>query len=148
MGGGAGLVASCDMAVWVEGAVMGFTEVAIGLIPAVISKFVMEKIGKTHSSRYFLTGERFKGPEAQRIGLVTQTLGTEEELDQAVEKITTQLTKVSPQAVRKAKQLVEKVSQFSSVEASRSFVTQEIAKIRVSEEGQEGLKSFLEKRKP
>lgn len=148
LGGGAGLVAACDMAFCVDRAVMGFTEVNIGLIPAVISKFVMEKIGKNNCRRYFLTGERFSGPPAKDMGLVNESVATIEELDEVVQQVTDQLKSASPQAVRKAKVLIEEVSAFPSANASRAFVTEQIASIRVSPEGQEGLQAFLEKRTP
>jgi len=146
LGGGAGLVAACDMAITHQAATFGFTEVCIGLIPAVISRFVMDKVGKSNCSRYFLTGERFSGLVAKDIGLVNDSLSTPQGMDEAVCSLVDQIAKASPAAVKRAKFVIERVSQFSSIEASRAFVTEEIAAIRVSHEGQEGLKSFLEKR--
>lgn len=148
LGGGAGLVAACDMAITHNEASFGFTEVAIGLIPAVISRFVMEKIGKSNCSRYFLTGERFNGLVAKDIQLVNASFATMGEADEEINRIVAQIAKVSPAAVHRAKHLIEQVQRFSCVEQSKEFVTEEIAAIRVSAEGQEGLKSFLEKRAP
>jgi len=148
LGGGAGLAAACDIAITHHGASFGLTEVCIGLIPAVISRFVMDKIGKANCARYFLTGERFSGPVAKHIGLVNDSLATPDDMDEAVSAIVAQIAKASPAAVKRAKSLIEQVSHFESAQASEAFVTEEIASIRVSAEGQEGLKSFLEKRNP
>lgn len=126
---------------------MGFTEVGIGLLPAVISPFVMEKIGKANCSRYFLTGERFKGQTAMKIGLVSESFATVEEMDAGVADLVKAFCRNSPQAMTKAKLLIEEVSKMS-IGDSKDYVTSQIAAIRVSPEGQEGLKSFLEKRKP
>lgn len=147
LGGGAGLVSACDIALSVDSAVMGFTEVGIGLLPAVISPFVMEKIGKANCSRYFLTGERFKGQTATKIGLVSESFATVEELDAGVQQLLKSFCRNSPQAMKKAKLLIEQVSNMTIWE-SKEYVSGEIAAIRVSPEGQEGLQSFLEKRKP
>jgi len=150
LGGGSGLVAACDFALALDTAKLGFTEVGLGLIPAVISPFCIGKIGAVHASRYFLTGERFSAEEAQRIGLVTQVHKTIEELDAAVEKITAVIANNSPAAVRAAKQLVKDVTQKGLTldkEETKQFVTKGIASIRVSKEGQAGLHAFLNKQK-
>lgn len=147
LGGGAGLVSACDIAMSVDTAVLGFTEVGIGLLPAVISPFVMEKIGKANCSRYFLTGERFKGPVAVKLGLCSESFATVEELDAAVSELLKAFSRNSPQAMTKAKLLIEQVSNMTIAD-SKEYVSGQIAAIRVSPEGQEGLKSFLEKRKP
>lgn len=147
LGGGAGLVSACDIGLSIDKAVFGFTEVQIGLIPAVISGFVTNKIGKSNSSRYFLTGERFGGQRAQQIGLVSESFETIEELDAAVEGVVKNLSRASPAAVSRAKQLIEEIDGLT-VANTRPLVSAAIAAIRVSEEGQEGLQAFLEKRKP
>ena len=101
-GGGAGLVAACDMAFAVDHCRFGFTECKLGLIPAVISPFVMSRIGRTHASRYFLTAERFGSAEAQRIGLVQNSHADLAGLDAEVERVIGEIANNSPQAVRSA----------------------------------------------
>ena len=111
LGGGSGLVAACDFAFALESAKLGFTEVGLGLIPAVISRFCIDKISVTHAARYFVTGERFSATEGQRIGLISSVYSTAEELDAAIEKITGTINNNSPAAVRAAKQLVKDITQ-------------------------------------
>lgn len=147
LGGGAGLVSACDVAFSVEKAKFGLTEVKLGLAPAVISRFVMDKIGKANCSRYFLTGERFGAAEAVRVGLVQQYAADEEELDALVASTVASIDENSPAAVRACKVLIDRVSHMTITE-SRPYVTAEIAKLRVSAEGQDGLSAFLNKRKP
>jgi methylglutaconyl-CoA hydratase len=149
LGGGSGLAAACDFSLAVKTAKFGFTEVRLGLIPAVISPFVMRKIGSGNASRYFLTGEIFAADEAQRIGLVQQAFETLEDLDASLLKILEQLYTTSPLAVKAAKSLVATVpSKQTSEETLKDYVTEQIATIRVSPEGQEGVQSFLDKRSP
>jgi len=147
LGGGSGLVASCDFAFSVKSAVLGFTEVKLGLVPAVISRFVMDKIGKGHASRYFLTGERFTADTAVRVGLVQQAFDTADEMDTTVNKVIDEIAGNSPAAMRSCKQLIETVSQ-QSIRGSKDAVAKIIAEARASAEGQEGLTAFFEKRKP
>jgi methylglutaconyl-CoA hydratase len=138
LGGGCGLVACSDVVVAAPDAVFAFSEVKLGIIPAVISPFALAKIGETAARRYFLTGERFDAQTAFRIGLVHE-LATE--LDPAVERIVAELRTAGPEAARHAKQLV--------LERPDSLGTERrIAQRRTSDEGQEGLRAFLEKRKP
>ncbi len=149
VGGGAGLVAASDIAVALESAQFGFTEVKLGLIPAVISPFVIEKIGRGNASRYFLTGERFGALEAVQNGLVHEVVATEELLNARVEKMAADIVSNSPAAVARCKKLIQAVGSMSYNDPStRLFVAGEIAGIRVSAEGQEGLSAFFEKRKP
>lgn len=147
LGGGSGLVAACDMAFAVRGAALGFTEVRLGLVPAVISRFVMDKVGHAGASRLFLTGERFSGGDAERAGLVNRAVDTADELDDEVDAVVAELARTSPAAAAQCKELIAGVSGLT-VAASRDFVAGEIARARVSAEGQEGLAAFLEKRKP
>jgi len=148
-GGGSGLVAACDMAFATNNAKFGFTEVKLGLVPAVISPFVMEKIGKSNCSRFFLTGERFSAEEAKRIGLIQDYFLSEKELEEAIDKICNEIASSGPNAVKICKQLIQKVSAMDMHETStKSFVTDIIAKVRISEEGQSGLNSFLNKTQP
>ena len=135
LGGGSGLVAAADVALAGEDAVFGFSEVKLGIIPAVISPFVLARIGAS-ARRYFLTGERFDAATALRIGLVHEVA---HELDAAVETLVRELLTGGPQAVRAAKRLVRE--RVRSEELPRIAAT-----LRASEEGQEGLRAFLEKR--
>jgi enoyl-CoA hydratase/carnithine racemase len=137
LGGGSGLVACADIAIAAPDAVFGFSEVKLGIIPAVVSPFVLPKIG-AHARRYFLTGERFGSDTALRIGLVHKVA---EDLDAAVEGVVAELLTSGPQAVREAKRLLaaRPVGQQTAEIAAR---------LRAGEEGQEGLRAFLDKRKP
>ena len=115
-----------------------FSEVKLGIIPSVISPFALAKIGESAARRYFVTGERFDAATAFRIGLVHEVA---EDLDAAVERIVAELRTAGPEAARHAKQLV--------LERPDSLGTERrIAQRRTSDEGQEGLRAFLEKRKP
>jgi enoyl-CoA hydratase/carnithine racemase len=135
LGGGSGLVACADIAIAAPDAVFGFSEVKLGIIPAVISPFVLPKIG-AHARRYFLTGERFGAETALRIGLVHELSG---DLDAAVDAVVADLLTAGPEAVRAAKRLVR--------ERPEGEQTAQIAAgLRAGDEGQEGLRAFLEKR--
>jgi methylglutaconyl-CoA hydratase len=136
LGGGSGLTACADIALASPDAVFGFTEVRLGIIPAVISPFVLGKIG-AHARRFFLTGERFDAETALRIGLVHEVA---EDLDGAVERILSELLQSGPEATRAAKRLVREQPQ-SGDELARLA-----ARMRTSPEGQEGLRAFLDKR--
>jgi len=138
LGGGAGLVACADIAVSAEDAVFAFSEVKLGLIPAVISPFVLAKIGPSAARRYFLTGERFDAATALRIGLVHDVVA---DLDGGIERVLAELLTAGPEAVRAAKLLVR--DRPAGIETARR-----IAEQRASAEGQEGLRAFLEKRPP
>ena len=146
LGGGSGLVAACDVAVAAEGAQFGFTEVRLGLVPAVISTFVLPKIGMRAARRYFLTGERFGAPEALAMGLVHE-VAAPEALEARVEAIALQILQSGPSAVARAKRLLREVAGLPRGEAIEHTI-RTIAEIRVSPEAQEGLGAFLEKRKP
>ena len=138
LGGGAGLVACADIAVADERAVFAFSEVKLGIIPAVISPYALAKIGPSAARRYFVTGERFDAATALRIGLVHELA---EDLDAAVERVVAELRTAGPEATRHAKKLV--------LERPDGLATERrIAQRRTSEEGQEGLRAFLEKRNP
>jgi len=137
LGGGAGLVAAVDIAIAEPGTVFAFSEVKLGIIPAVISPFTLAKIGPGAARRYFLTGERFDAEAALRIGLVSEVAA---ELDAAVERVVEELLSAGPHAARWAKRLVRE--RPDGPETARW-----IAERRASEEGQEGLRAFLEKRK-
>ncbi|WP_329740912.1 enoyl-CoA hydratase-related protein [Dyella sp. A6] len=146
-GGGVGLVACCDIAIGVDTAKFGLTEVKLGLVPAVISPYVIAAIGLRQARRLFLTGEIFDAAEAQRIGLLHQAVPAEA-LDETVAFVLKLLAKAGPGAQREAKQLAFRMGGVDAAAAAR--IDQEnaalIARLRVSEEGQEGLTAFLDKR--
>jgi len=138
LGGGCGLVACCDIAVAEPTAQFAFSEVKLGIVPAVISPFALAKIGTTAARRYFVTGERFSATEALRIGLIHEVT---DDLDGAVERVVGELLSAGPSAARTAKELA-RAPQSAEETAGR------IAAHRTSQEGQEGLRAFLEKRSP
>jgi len=145
--GGVGLVAACDIAVSVDTAQYCLSEVKLGLIPATISPYVIRAMGARAAHRYFLTAERFDASEAHRIGFIHEVV-TADALDAKVAEITQALVNASPQAVKACKQLVQDVAgQELSAELIARTV-KGIADIRSSEEGKEGVQSFLQKRKP
>lgn len=121
----------------------------MGLIPAVISPFVISKIGSSNARRYFLTGERFSAVQASQIGLLNSVYETEEEMDKEVERIIQEIRTAGPVAVQQCKKLIAAVSEMDLEDpTTKQFVCSQIASIRVSEEGQEGLNAFLNKQKP
>lgn len=144
-GGGAGLVAVCDVAVAVEGAEFGFTEVRLGIVPAVVSPYAVRKIGLSHARALFTTGERFDAAWAERIGLVHFAVPGEQ-LDETVDAVVASCLAAGPRAVAVAKQLPERVlGDLDQVGAWSAEIT---AAVRAGEEGQEGLAAFLEHRPP
>jgi methylglutaconyl-CoA hydratase len=146
-GGGVGLVAACDMAVALESAVFCLSEVKLGIIPAVISSFVLHKTGPSAFRRYAITAERFGGAEAKRMGLVSETADTPETMDAVINSLTEAIKANGPQAVAACKSVIGEVLAFNW-DRALDITTQRIAARRVSDEGQEGMKSFLEKRNP
>ena len=146
LGGGAGLVAACDIPVAALGTQFGFTEVRLGIIPAVISPYVLGKIGESAARELFLTGERFEAVRAVEIGLVRAAV-PEEDLDATVERRVEELLKAGPRAIAEAKALIREVS-WRRIEEMQRYTVERIADLRVSAEGQEGMRAFLEKRKP
>lgn len=146
LGGGAGLVAVADVAVAEEGARFGFTEVRLGLVPAVISPFVVRKIGASAARELFLTGERFSAARAAAIGLVHRVVKLDE-LDAATDERVGELLQAAPGAVAAAKVLLRGV-EGRPPDAVRDLACETIAERRASPEAQEGLRAFLEKRGP
>ncbi len=146
-GGAVGLVSCCDMAVAAEGASFALSEVKIGLVPATISPYVIRAIGERAARRYFVTGERFKADEALRIGLLSEVVA-EELLDERIDKLVTAILGNGPEAVRAAKDLITSVAGQPLSDDLIEDTCARIAHIRVSEEGQEGLAAFLDKRAP
>jgi len=146
LGGGVGLLTACDIAVADAGAQFGFPEVRLGLIPAVVSTFVLPRIGVRSARRYFLTGERFGAPQALAIGLVHEVT-TPDQLDPTIDRIVRELLQAGPRALTAAKKLLRDAASLPREQAIQETI-RAIAEIRVSPEAQEGLGAFLEKRKP
>jgi methylglutaconyl-CoA hydratase len=146
-GGGVGLVACCDIAIGVPEAKFGFTESKLGLLPAVISPYVVAAIGARNARRYFATAEIFGAEEAQRIGLLHEVVNTTA-LDTAVRRQIDLLLKAGPVAGASAKALVRAVGGHADGARRDADNAALIARLRVSAEGQEGLSAFLDKRKP
>ncbi len=146
LGGGTGLVAASDIAIASEDAIFGFTEVRLGIIPAVISPFAIEKLGPGSARALFLLGRRFNGVEAARLGLVFRSVPAAD-LGDEIENCLADLLRGSPMALKAAKELAQSLSP----QAPQSHIprcAEAIAKIRGSEEAQEGLSAFLERRRP
>lgn len=144
-GGAIGLIACCDMAIGSKLSKFCLSEVKLGLIPATISTYVIEAIGARQARRYFSTAEVFSARRARRIGLLNEVVA-EEELDRTIENIVEHILKNSPLAITAAKQLIQEVQHLNKSEDIISITSEKIAKIRVSEQGQEGLNAFLQKR--
>jgi methylglutaconyl-CoA hydratase len=146
LGGGAGLVACCDIAVAAETAQIGFSEVRLGLVPAVISQYVVPKIGVSQARALFVSGERISAMRAYEIGLV-HAVTDEAGLDATVAAVATGLLACGPEAVGAAKRLVDAIWSLERDEARR-YAVEAIAVARTGAEGQEGIRAFLEKRRP
>ena len=147
LGGGVGLCAVSDVVLATAGATFGFTEVKLGIIPAVISTFVVPKIGESHARALFATGQRFDAERALRIGLVHEVVPDEAALDERIDEILGELRSAGPTAARAAKALVREIRTLGAEEAAR-HTPRHIAQQRTLDEGQEGLAAFLEKRPP
>ena len=146
-GGALGLISCCDMAIGADDAQLCLSEVRIGLAPAVISPFVVQAMGERAARRYALTAERFSGLRARELGLLAESYPAAE-LDARVEDWIANLLLNSPQAMRASKELLREVGSGELTPALRRYCENAIARIRVSPEGQEGLRAFLEKRTP
>jgi methylglutaconyl-CoA hydratase len=158
LGGGSGLVATCDLVVAAEEARFGFTEVRLGIVPATISPFVIERIGSVRARALFATGEIFGAAEAQRIGLVDRVLPLEE-LDHEIDRVLGAILGAAPLASREAKRLADEIGRRLSGDAGGGSApclepslaeetARRIAAMRSGPEGREGLTAFLEKRRP
>ncbi|HYT75171.1 MAG TPA: enoyl-CoA hydratase-related protein [Vicinamibacterales bacterium] len=146
LGGGAGLAAVCDIVVAAEDTSFAFTEVKLGILPAVISPYAIAKIGRSAARELFLTGARFSAARAKEIGLV-HAVGDASEIDRIVAKYVNDLLTAAPEAVAAAKQMIAEVAARSRTEAV-DYTIAAIADRRVSKEGQEGMRAFLDKRPP
>ena len=146
-GGGLGLVAACDMAFAARGATFCLSETRLGLIPATIGPYVVRAIGRRNALRYFQTAERFDGTEALRIGLL-HTVVAAEQLDPYIAGVLDALSQTSLQATREAKRLVHDIAERPLTDQLLADTAERIALVRSSEDGREGVRAFLQKRKP
>lgn len=146
IGGGAGLVAVCDLVIASEKAKFSLSEVKLGLVPACISPYVLRRVGERVARELFLTGERIDACKALEFGLVNQVV-PDDKLDEAVDERIKQLLSSGPKALAMCKDLLQKIPGMGFEEFKR-YTAEVIAKLRISEEGQEGMNAFLEKRKP
>jgi len=148
MGGGAGIVAACDMAVAVKGAKFAFSEVKLGLIPATIAPYVIEAVGPRVARALFATAELFDADRAKDYGLVSQVLASAEDIDGFVRSLSDAMKACAPGAVGDAKRLVNDLAGRHIDHGMMEDTARRIARARVSAEGQEGVRAFLDKRKP
>ncbi len=146
LGGGAGLVACCDYVIAVDTAMLGFTEVRLGLLPAVISPFVIAKIGESQARATFMSGVRFNVNRALMMGLVHQ-ISSFDKLDEDLEVIINEFLQAAPVASSLAKVLIAEVVKKKSLEEAKNYTCEMISKVRTAVEGQEGMSALLEKRK-
>jgi methylglutaconyl-CoA hydratase len=145
LGGGVGLVSVCDYVVAVEDALMGFTEVRLGLIPAVISPYCISKVGESNARAWMISGDRFNAVEAKRMGLVHETVVLAD-LDTKIEEVKKKFLAAGPIAAKEAKKLIRGV--MKNLKSSEDFACNMITERRVSAEGQEGMRALLSKDKP
>jgi methylglutaconyl-CoA hydratase len=141
-----GVASCCDIVVAAESAVFSFSEVRIGLVPACISPFVIRRIGEGRARELFLTGERITAQRAYEIGFVNK-VAPEAELDDTVNGYVKHFLSCGPEALKACKTMLEEVPQMPLGDA-REYTADMIARLRISDEGLEGMKAFLEKRKP
>ncbi len=147
IGGANGLLAACDMAVCDDDTVFSLSEVKIGIVPACISPFVIKRVGEYGSKELMLTGRRINGKEAEWFRLVNKSLPAQE-LDEYLDKLKGMLLTSGPKAVGHCKVLIDQVSNKITLQEALTYTAKMIAEIRSSDEGQEGMAAFLEKRKP
>ncbi|MBW3612550.1 MAG: enoyl-CoA hydratase/isomerase family protein [Chloroflexi bacterium] len=147
LGGGMGLCAVADVVIATVDATFGFTETKLGIVPAVISTFVVPKIGESHARALFATGQRFDAERARRIGLIHEIVEDEAALNDRIAGILDELRSAGPTAIRGAKALARAPRLLGAEEAHRRTPSA-IARQRTTEEGQEGLRAFVEKRSP
>jgi len=144
-GGGLGLLAVCDLTIAVPGLKFAFSEVKLGIIPSVISTFIVKRTGIANMRRLFITGERFSSEYAKEIGLIDYVVPLES-FDAEIKKYVELIRSSGPNAIKEVKNLVDKCQQLD-LERYKEFTVEKIAELRVSKEGQEGINAFLEKRK-
>ncbi|MFZ5729998.1 MAG: enoyl-CoA hydratase [Phenylobacterium sp. RIFCSPHIGHO2_01_FULL_70_10] len=147
-GGGAGLVAACDMAIAKADAKFAFSEVKLGIVAATISPYVVAAVGPRTARGLFATGRVFDAAHAEKIGLVTEAVADEAALEAAMEQLIDGMLACGPVAVAESKRIVDRVTHERIDRGVMEETARTIARVRVSEEGQEGVRAFLEKRKP
>lgn len=148
-GGGVGLVSACDISISLSSAQFCLSEVKLGILPAVILPYVIQKIGLPAAKRYSITAERFSAETAKDLGLVTELAASEHEANEILNTLIQALSKTSPDAVKQCKKLIGSLSPyFTDWQAVDALTTDAIARQRVSNDGQEGMRAFLEKRTP
>ena len=147
LGGGAGLVAVCDVGIAAEGTTFGFPEVRLGIVPAAIAPYVVQKIGWSQARRFFLTGDRFPAEVALSLGLVHRVVPAAG-LDAAVAEVVASFLASGPEALAREKRLLKGMNALAPDGALLDLTARSIAEARAGTEGQEGLTAFLEKRKP
>src|SRR5207249_7327439 len=147
LGGGAGLVAASDIAMALESVQFGFTEVKLGIIPAIIGPFVIARVGPGRAREFFITGERFLAPIALNIGLIQHVAAHELALDGLIDSKISQILTSAPGAIAAAKELIFGVA-ARTLESSHEFAADAIARARTSEEAQAGMQAFLQRQKP
>ena len=146
IGGGTGMVAVCDIVIASEKAVFSLSEVKLGLVPACISPYVIRRMGDKNCREYFLTGERLTADKALTAGLVNRVV-PESKLNEEIDKLIYQLISSGPKALAVCKKLLDRVPPMNQKEFG-VYTAEVITKLRMSDEGQEGMKAFFEKRKP
>ena len=144
-GGGLGLIAACDITIAVPDLKFAFSEVNLGIIPSVISTYIVRRIGLSNMKRLFITGEAFSSEHAKEIGLIDYVVASEK-FDEKVQKYIKIIHSSGPKAIKEVKNLVNKCEKMD-VKKYKEFTVKKIAELRVSKEGQEGINAFLEKRK-
>jgi methylglutaconyl-CoA hydratase len=147
LGGANGLLAACDLAYAADTALFSLSEVKIGIIPACISPYVIKRVGESGARELMLTGRRIDGKEAERFRLVNKSVPPEK-LDETVEEVIANLRTSGPEAMKQVKVLIHEVCNHLTFKEAYEYTARMIADIRASEEGQEGMNAFLEKRKP
>lgn len=147
IGGANGLLAACDIALCDQDTVFSLSEVKIGIVPACISPYVIKRVGEYGARELMLTGRRISGTEAEKYRLVNKSL-PESELMNHCSEIIDLLKSSGPQAISQCKKLIDEVTNSITLDEALSYTAQMIAEIRASDEGQEGMAAFLEKRKP
>jgi methylglutaconyl-CoA hydratase len=147
IGGANGLLAACDIALCDHETIFSLSEVKIGIVPACISPYVIKRVGEFPARELMMTGRRISGPEAEKYRLVNRSLPSGE-LISTVEDIISLLRSSGPKAIAHCKKLIDEVVNNISLDEALSLTAHMIAEIRASEEGQEGMAAFLEKRKP
>jgi methylglutaconyl-CoA hydratase len=144
--GALGIISACDVAIAARGITFAFTEAQLGIAPAMISPFVIRRVGPARAQRLFLTAETFSADDAERYGLIDHVVAADQ-LDETVEAVCRDLARAGPEALAKVKQIVAFVT-ASSADESRRYTAEMLAHMRAGDEGQEGMAAFFEKRPP